>query len=70
MRKSLQQVFEELHAPEFVFLDRGCIANILQIRKISGGMAELSTGQSLPISRGHLQDVKEKINRFWGERIG
>lgn len=70
VRKSLQQVFEELHAPEFVFLDRGCIANILQIRKISGGMAELSTGQRLPISRGHLQDVKEKINRFWGERIG
>ena len=28
VRKSLQQVFEELNAPEFIYIDRGCIVNI------------------------------------------
>lgn len=69
VRKSLQQIFEELGAPEFIFLDRGCIANILQIRKVSDGMAFLKNGESLPISRSRLQEVKRQINRFWGARI-
>lgn len=69
VRKSLQQVFDELNAPEFLFLDRGCIANLLQIMQIRGSVAVLKNGEELPISRSHLQDVKEKINRFWGEQI-
>lgn len=69
VRKSLQQVFDELNAPEFLFLDRGCIANLLQIRKLCGSTAVLTNGEELPISRSHLQDVKEQINRFWGEQI-
>lgn len=69
VRKSLQQVYEELNAPEFIYLDRGCIVNLIHIRKISGGMAVLENGESLPISRSHLAEVKEQINRYWGEHI-
>lgn len=69
VRKSLQQVFDELNSPEFLFIDRGCIVNIIHIMKISQGMAVLKNGESLPISRSHLQEVKEQINRFWGARI-
>lgn len=69
VRKSLQQVYGELSAPEFIFIDRGCIVNILQVMKVSGGVALLKSGEQLPISRAHLQQVKEQINRFWGERI-
>ena len=69
VRKSLQQVYEELNAPEFLYLDRGCIVNLIHIRKISGGMAVLANGESLPISRSHLTEVKEQINRYWGEHI-
>lgn len=69
VRKSLQQVFDELNAPEFLFLDRGCIANLLQIMQIRGSEAVLKSGEVLPISRSHLQEVKEKLNRFWGEQI-
>lgn len=39
VRKSLQQVFDELNTPEFIFIDRGYIVNIIQIMKISDGMA-------------------------------
>lgn len=69
VRKSLQQVFDELNTPEFIFIDRGCIVNIIQIMKISGGMAVLKNGEQLPISRSHLQEVKQKINQFWGAHI-
>ena len=69
VRKSLQQVFDELNTPEFIFIDRGCIVNIIHIMKISGGMAVLKNGEQLPISRSHLQEVKQKINEFWGAHI-
>lgn len=69
VRKSLQQVFEELNTPEFIFIDRGYIVNIIQIMKISDGMAVLKNGEQIPISRSHLQGVKQQINRFWGAHI-
>lgn len=69
VRKSLQQVFDELNTPEFIFIDRGCIVNIIHIMKISDGMTVLKNGEQLPISRSHLQEVKQKINEFWGAHI-
>ena len=69
VRKSLQQVFDELNTPEFIFVDRGCIVNIIHIMKISDGMVVLKNGEQLPISRSHLQEVKQKINQFWGAHI-
>lgn len=69
VRKTLQQVFNELNAPEFIFIDRGYIVNIIHIMEISDGMAVLKNEKKLPISRSHLQDVKQQINKFWGEHI-
>lgn len=69
VRKSLQQVFDELDTPEFIFIDRGYIVNIIQIMKISDGMAVLKNGEQLPFSRSHLQEVKRQINQFWGAHI-
>ena len=69
VRKSLQQVFDELNAPEFIFIDRGYIVNIVQIMKISDSIAVLKNGEQLPISRSHLQEVKRQINQFWGAHI-
>lgn len=69
VRKSLQQVYDELNTPEFIFIDRGYIVNIIQIMKISDGVAVLKNGEQLSISRSHLQEVKQQINRFWGAHI-
>lgn len=69
VRKSLQQIFDELNAPEFIFIDRGYIVNIVQIMKISDSIAVLKSGEQLPISRSHLQEVKRQINQFWGAHI-
>lgn len=69
VRRSLGQVFEELGAEEFIYIDRGCIVNLIHIMQIKGGMAVLKNGTALPISRSHLQEVKEKINHYWGMHI-
>ncbi|MFD1177887.1 LytR/AlgR family response regulator transcription factor [Paenibacillus puldeungensis] len=69
VRRSLQQVYDELNTPEFIFIDRGYIVNIIQIMKISDGMAVLKNGEQLPVSRSHVQEVKQQINKFWGAHI-
>ena len=69
VRKSLQQVYGELDAEEFIYIDRGCIVNMIHIMQIKSGMAVLKNGTALPISRSHLQEVKEQINNYWGAHI-
>lgn len=69
VRKSLQQVYMELNTPEFIFIDRGCIVNIIQIMKINDAMVYLKNGEYLPISRSHLKQVKQQITQFWGAHI-
>lgn len=69
VRKSLQQVYEELGAEEFLYIDRGCIVNLIHVMQIKDGMAVLKNGVALPISRSHLQAVKAEINHYWGEHI-
>lgn len=70
VRKSLQQVYDELGSEEFIFTDRGCIVNIIHVMQIRDGEAIMKNDEHLPISRSHLQDVKLKINTYWGEHIG
>lgn len=67
VRKSLQQVYEELNTQEFIYIDRGIIVNIIHVMKIKDSTAFLKSGDIFPISRRHLQEVKEKINTYWGE---
>lgn len=69
VRKSLQQVHEELMAEEFIFIDRGCIVNLIHIMQIRDGVAVLKNEKALPISRSHLQGVKEQMNADWGAHI-
>ena len=69
VRKSLQQVYGELDAEEFIYIDRGCIVNMIHIMQIKNGLAILKDGVSLPISRTHLQEVKMQINHYWGAHI-
>lgn len=69
VRKSLQAVFNELNSEEFIFIDRGYIVNLIHIMQIKNSTAVLKNGTTLPISRSHLQAVKEQINSYWGNLI-
>jgi len=69
VRKSLQQVYEELASEEFIFIDRGCIVNLIHIMQVKEGTVVLKNGAVLPVSRSHLQEVKSQINTYWGAHI-
>lgn len=69
VRKSLGQVFEELAAEEFLFIDRGCIVNLLHIMQLKESAVVLKNGESYPVSRSHLQEVKNQINDYWGKML-
>ena len=70
VRRSLQQIFDELSSEEFIFTDRGCIVNIIHMMQVKDGEAIMKNGDHLPISRSHLQEVKLKINTYWGTHVG
>ena len=63
------RLLEELGAEEFIFTDRGCIVNLIHILQVKDGTVVLKDGTVLPVSRSHVQEVKEEINRYWGEHI-
>ncbi len=69
VRKSLQQVYAELDAEEFIYIDRGFIVNMIHIMQVKDGTVVLKNGVSLPVSRSHLREVKEQINTYWGTHI-
>ncbi|MBP3486767.1 MAG: response regulator transcription factor [Roseburia sp.] len=69
VRKSLQQVCEELASEEFLYIDRGCIVNLIHVMQVKDGTAVLKNQTALPISRSHLKEVKERINEYWGTHI-
>lgn len=69
VRKSLQQVCEELASEEFLYIDRGCIVNLIHVMQVKDGTAVLKNQTVLPISRSHLKEVKERINEYWGTHI-
>lgn len=65
-RTSLSAVAEKLDDPAFVYIDRGMIVNFVHVLAVKEGFAELDNGQRLPISRGHLAEVKAQLAAYWG----
>lgn len=65
VRKSLQQVYDELNPEEFIFIDRGCIINLSQIMSIQGSNCILKNGTRLQISQSRVQETKDKLLLFW-----
>ena len=43
--------------------------NLIHIMQIKDGMVVLKDKTTLPVSRSHLQEVKEQMNRYWGMHI-
>lgn len=65
VRKTLRQIYEELPKEDFIWIDRGCICNLLQISKIDKGDILLTDGTRHPISRDRLTDVKNTLRKYW-----
>lgn len=69
VRKSLQQVYEELDTTEFAFIDRGCIVNLAQVMSVREEQCILKDGTRLQVSQTRMQGLKEKLMGFWKQRM-
>jgi len=69
VRKSLAQVYEELDSEDFIYVGRGDIVNIIYIMSLKSGILELKNGERIPISQSNLNEVKERLTEFWGNKI-
>lgn len=65
VRKTLKQLYKELPEEDFLWIDRGCICNLLQISKIDKGDIVLTDGTRHPVSRDRLTEVKARIRKYW-----
>ncbi len=69
VRKSLQQVYRELDAAEFLFIDRGCIVNLSQVMSVRGSFCILRDGTKLAVSQNRMQELKARLLEFWKRHI-
>lgn len=64
--RGIKKLFETIGDERFIFIDRGAFINLDYIQKIENGEAVMTNGDSLPISRRLLPQVKLTINRYYG----
>ena len=69
VRKSLSDVHKELNSKDFVFVERGSIVNIAQIKSIQKEEVLLSNGVRIHASRPRLEEIKERMAIYWSEHI-
>ncbi|HBA70499.1 MAG TPA: DNA-binding response regulator [Lachnospiraceae bacterium] len=69
VRKSLAQVMGELNCKDFIYIDRGNIANLRYILRVKDGIVEMENGIRLPASHAKEEQIKQTLSKFWGEQI-
>lgn len=68
VRKSLAIVYKELDSPEFIFVERGFVANITHINRMEDAKIFMDVNNIiLKVGRPQVHIVKEKIATYWGE---
>lgn len=66
-RKTLQEVYQELDAEEFFYIDKGCIVNISHVCSCDRERVCLTGGTELHISRSKYEMVRQKVLTYWGK---
>lgn len=69
IRKPLSVVFDELDSEEFIFIGRGCIANMANVQSVDRHEWVCKNGDKVPISTSLYAEIKEKLLDFWGRKI-
>lgn len=69
IRKPLSVVFEELDSNEFIYISRGCIANMENVEKVDRREWVCKNGDRVPISASLYAEIKKKLLDFWGNKI-
>ena len=69
IRKPLSDIFKELNAEEFIYIDRGCIANMANVQRLDERDWICKNGDRLSVSRSIYNETKKKLIEFWGRKV-
>lgn len=69
IRKTLTEIFDELHSGEFYFIERGYIVNLRHVSGISHTNCILTDQTRLPVSQSRLSEFKKKLNQYWQNKV-
>lgn len=67
-RKLLQEIYEELHSEEYIYIYKGCIVNMLHILSREKEGLRMRDGAVLAVSRPRQREVREKLFSYWGKQ--
>lgn len=65
LRKSLNDICEELDDIRFVFIDRGFVINIDHLVSMTSGTVKMRDGFEKQVTPARIHDVKRLINENW-----
>lgn len=66
-RKALKDVLDKLNSTEFILVERGYVINLNHIKRVCSRNVELSDGTNIPVGRAHINELKERIQKYWME---
>ncbi|MDO5410018.1 MAG: LytTR family DNA-binding domain-containing protein [Lachnospiraceae bacterium] len=65
VRKTLQEVYQELDSEEFIFIDKGYIINLIHVMKFEKHQMLMRDQKLLPVSVPRLSSVKMALMQYW-----
>lgn len=69
VRKSLSELYGEINRGQFLYIDRGCVANMLHISKIENYYVYFVNSEKMELSKSNAYNVKAAVTLFWGNKI-
>lgn len=70
VRKTLQEVYQELDSEEFIYIDKSCVVNLKHVMSLKQRQITMRNRAVLPISAPRVSEVKKKITDFWEKHGG
>lgn len=68
-RESLERVLEKLGSESFILIERGNIVNVEHVETINKNEIYMDNKCVLEISRPHVREVRQAVNRYWGNNL-
>lgn len=71
IRKTLNDIYKEINSEDFMFIDRCYVVNLQMINEIDFKSSKilLKSGKTILIAKVRINEIKERLNNYWGKRI-
>ena len=66
IREAMKDIVDILSPKEFIMVDRGCILNIIYIKRIEKCDAICINGFRFPVSQSRVKQLKQTMLEYWG----